>query len=186
MADIASQTGKKSDYEKYLLLILSDDEKYYKNSVFYNAIIRTISANEDKDPLTKFFMLYRAENSFFLKAYQLIAEYYTENAQAQKAIIADSMAVLSSFTNIYSVIKERDPEYVFISLPDFFVKMSQWDDINIWIKDNSVWKTFIDFAILCKKAGYTTYSFQILNAIKQSSNEEYWRSRAEILLKNYN
>jgi len=185
MADIASQIGKKNDYEKYLLLILSDDEKYYKNTVFSNAILRTISSKDDKDPLNKFFMLYRAETYFYLKAYQLIAKYYSENNQLEKAVVADAMAVLSSFTSIYSVIKARDPEYSFTTLQDFFVKLNEWNDIDIWIKDNSVWETFIDFAVLCKSSGYTTFAFQLLTAINQSCSEVYWQSRSKALLNKF-
>lgn len=182
MADIAYQTGKKTDYEKYLLLILSDDEKYYKNSVFYNAIIRTISSNEDKDPLNKFFMLYRAETKFYLKAYQLIAEYYKENAQGQKALVADAMAVLSSFTSIYSAIKIRDPEYNYTTLQDFFVTLTKWHDIELWLIDHDVWKSFTEFALLCRRSGYVTFATQMLEAIKESCNEPYWKKRAENLL----
>ena len=182
MADIALQTGNKTDYEKFLLLILADDEKYYKNTVFCNAVLRTIGLNDDKDPLNKFFMLYRAENKFYLKAYQLIAKFYSENNMIEQALIADSLAVLSSFTNIYSAIKVRDPEYNFTTLQDFFVKLSFWNDIELWITNHNVWESYVDFAILCKKSGYITFSKQMLVAIKSSCNEKYWQNRAENLL----
>lgn len=182
MADIAFQTGNKTDYEKFLLLILADDEKYYKNTVFCNAVLRTIGLNDDKDPLNKFFMLYRAENKFYLKAYQLIAKFYSENNMIEQALIADSLAVLSSFTNIYSAIKVRDPEYNFTTLQDFFVKLAFWNDIELWITNHNVWESYVDFAILCKKSGYTTFSKQLLVAIKSSCNEKYWQNRAENLL----
>ena len=63
-----------AEYEKYLLMILADDSLYYKNTVFCNAVMRTISSPAEKEPLKKFFSLYRVDSSNYLRAYNLISK----------------------------------------------------------------------------------------------------------------
>ena len=72
MAYLAQQKNDNAEYEKYLLMILADDSLYYKNTVFCNAVMRTISSPAEKEPLKKFFSLYRVDSSNYLRAYNLI------------------------------------------------------------------------------------------------------------------
>ncbi|QTQ11760.1 hypothetical protein HRI96_05825 [Treponema parvum] len=182
MADIAFQQGNTDEYETYLLSILADDNEHYKNKTFKTAVLRTIGLKTEKEPLKKFFELYRAESRYFYRAYYLLSEFYDKNGDSENALFISALGSLSVFTRLYEIIKQRDPQYTYAGLADLFSRMPLWDDVDVWAKDNNIWDMFFNFIQLAKKRGGDLFAVQFLNVIKESAPEKYWRDRAATLL----
>lgn len=180
MAYLAQQKNDNAEYEKYLLMILADDSLYYKNTVFCNAVMRTISSPAEKEPLKKFFSLYRVDSSNYLRAYNLISKYYLEYGETQKAVTAMALSVLSAFSKIYNVVHIREPYGNYSDFEELFIKMQDWEDITQWLQNNAVWETFISFAELTENLGYRTFSEQLFIAVYNSCPEKYWKQKIEL------
>ena len=125
MADMALQQKNLKNYEEYLLNILNDDTEYFKNTPFKNALLRTIDSQTDKAPVEKFFLLYRADSSYYSKAYYLLSKYYQNAQEFDKAVFASSLSSLTLFTHIYKIIKVRNPKYVYSDLSGFFAEIQK-------------------------------------------------------------
>lgn len=184
MAEISYQKNEYQKYEEYLLNILKDDIDYYQNENFRNALLRTIDSKTDKEPVEKFFLLYRANKIVFSKAYYLLAKYYQQQSNDDKAIVAMSLNSLAIFTHIYEIVKIRNPKYSYDKLNNFFIKFQTYDDIKDWTYENNLWDSLIEFAQLAKRRGDVLFSNQLLAIIKESSSDDYWKNKASQLYSN--
>ena len=184
MACLAQQRNDSAGYEKYLLMILADDSLYYKNTAFCNAVLRTISSPSEKEPLKKFFSLYRVDSPDYLRAYNLIAKYYLECGETQKSVTAMALSVLAAFSKIYNVVHLREPYGNYSEFEQLFIKTQDWEDIKQWLQNNAVWEIFVSFAALTEKSGYITFSEQLFMAVYNSCPEEYWKQKIELHFRN--
>lgn len=179
LAGIYSLQGKKDDYEKYLLLILAQDS-VFQDRVLVEAMKKTIST-ESKTCLEKFFQLYRIKNAHTLKAYFEIAEYYRQNSSS-KAIEASMIGVLTAFSKIDSVLQQRNPEYRYKNIESFFYELKKYPDIIEWGMTNQVWQGFYNFAVDAYSSHYISFSLQMLDMLRTSAPELYWREKAYVKL----
>ncbi|MBQ1628380.1 MAG: hypothetical protein II098_04375 [Treponema sp.] len=179
LANLYSIQGKTEQYEKYLLLILAQDT-VFQDRVLIDAMKKTIS-NESKNCLEKFFQLYRIKNANTLKAYFEIADYYRKN-NSPKALEASMIGVLTAFSKIDSVFQKRNPEYTYKDLKGFFEELKNYPDIIEWGMTNKVWQGFFNLAIDAHGSHYMSFTLQMLDLLRSSAPEQYWREKAYVKL----
>lgn len=176
MAEISFSMQNYDDYEKYLLLIVADNE-FYNNQNFMNAIINLIDDKEDS--LEKFFLLYRCKNTIGLSALIKLSEYYKDFGYADKALKCSALASIISVTRIDEVIKQRINTYEYKNLSTLLDLSSNYSDIVDWGNENQIWKLFYDFADIVALNGKLIFARNLYTILAQSEPENYWKVMSE-------
>ncbi|MCR5495739.1 MAG: hypothetical protein K6F15_08890 [Treponema sp.] len=180
MANLCLINENFDDYEKELLLILSKD-KVYQDKVFIDSMLKSIASNR-KNCLEKFFLLYRNENAFAIKAYFDLSDFYRSQNESYKALEAVSIGVITAFTKINSVMLDRNPEYTYKKFSDFFDELTKYPDIIEWGIENKIWQGFYNLAYDAHSNKCITFTLQLLNEFKDLAPEEYWREKSQCYL----
>lgn len=180
LAQISKLQDNLPQMETRLLNILVDDP-YFKDKALSNSMMGTIKTNK-KTSMEKFFNLYRASSYYCLKAYSDLVEYYEQAGEIEKAFRLSALTVLTGFTRIYEILKARNPEYEYTTLGVYFQELAYYPDIIEWGTANNVWKSFYQLAEISNKAGYTTFSKELLKVMVQFLPETYWQKTSVILL----
>ena len=180
LADISKLKG---DYDKMEIRLLNviGTNQLEKNKSISRAIKNTVKTNKTES-VNKTFQLYRTYDFYSLKAYSLLADYYFEIDELDKAFNYSALAVLNGFTKICNLLEKRNLEYSFTDLEGFFVEVQNYPDIIQWGRDNYVWKNFNVFADICDKLNYNKYAFELLKIIAFNSPEKYWQQNAVLKL----
>lgn len=181
--NLAHLSRLQDDFEKYELRLLNiiGTEKNIDYDSLNRAIKNTISKNDDKC-LEKFFQLYRAENFYSLSAYKQLADYYYSINQFEKAFQFSSLAVIIGFTKVSSILEQRDLEYSYKSLTDFFENVENHSDIIEWGIENKVWENYNLFCEICASCGYDVFAMELLKILAKSSPQKYWQEDAVLKL----
>ncbi|MBQ0166002.1 MAG: hypothetical protein KBT02_02695 [Treponema sp.] len=138
-------------FEEKLLQIMEYNPDYVEyitsrsSNSYLDAIIRATRRNFTPD---KFFLLYRSEYYDTISACIDLASYYSEMGYNDKAFPVSVLAVLTSFTRIYSILKSRNVKYVYTTVEGFFDEAAKHSDVQKWMKDNKVWNSFYVFGKL--------------------------------------
>jgi hypothetical protein len=90
--------------------------------------------------------MYRADTYRALKAYLQLTHFYRVKGDNEKYFAMASLACLTAFTRIYTVLDSRELEYTFTTLNDFFVRALGYEEIREWIDANQVLEIFSLFA----------------------------------------
>ncbi len=176
MADLALMTGNEDKYEKTLLLVLNSDNTFMDSgfsSSFSNVLTRQKSMNPDR-----FFQLYRSGNVRSVLACYKLAEFYEDHGEKSKALSMSAYGMIAATNHIATIIGERDTDYKYTTLRDFFVEIMKYGDIVQWGIDNAVWENFYDFALKVKNAGNENFSQNLFLILSECEPEEYWRTAA--------
>lgn len=184
---LAQISKLKEDYasmEIRLLSILVEDP-FYKDEVLFNAMLGTIKSNKPNS-VEKYFTLYRANSYYCLNTYNELVEYYLDVGENEKALRLASLTVLTGYTKIYEILKNRNPDFKYTDIASFFQELSFYNDIIEWGRKNNVWKSFNLLAEITHKYGYDVYSRELLNVLINYMPDEYWKKEAEYQLKNFN
>lgn len=178
LSEIALVQKDFNKYEEELLLIVSCD-KAFNDKPLLQAMMRTIKSKKKKD-IEKFFVMYRAENIKFLKAYFSLAEYYSQKNENERALTMSALGSLTGFSKIYDVTKDRNPDFFYKNLSGLLQEASQYADIVEWGKENDIWKGFNNFAKSADNNKCKVFAKELYSILKDFSPEEYWRTQAEI------
>lgn len=176
IADIASINKDFSRQEKSLILVVEGDG-YYKDESLKNAVARTALRTKEGEA-SKFFKLYRLDNINSAKAYLILSQYYSEKNQKKEAFNNGAYCVLTMFTHLNSILEDRDPEYHFETLADFYSEMNRYPDIDEWCVVNNFYDSMF---LLCEYSlvnGYKNFAVDILNCIKDNCCQNYWKNKA--------
>lgn len=139
-ADIAEYNGQVVENEK-ALLIIAEKSGRFKDKNLQNAILRT-SRSTKEDNSSRFFMLYRIDAPTTLKAFTKLSDIYIKSKQYEKAYISNAYAVLIAFTHINSILEERESDYSYENLDQFFKEIERYPDILRWCNENGLWQSF--------------------------------------------
>ena len=180
LADLSRLNDDFDSYELRLLNILTEDKNFLNNTLI-TAMKNTI-AQDTKDAVEKFFMLYRADSFYCLKAYNELTEYYFNQNQNEKALNFACLSVITGFTRLYNVINDRDIDFEYSNLGDFFQEIVNFPDVNKWASENEVWKSFNKLSEVCIKLNYKNFAESLLKTIIQFSPDEYWQKNAVLQL----
>lgn len=176
MADVSKIQGKKEEMERFLLLILNEDDNF-KNSLLTKSIMRTVTRNK-KENVNRLYTLYRGKSKFSFVALYELCSLYKEAGRDEKSLELAVLATVESFTYIFDILSERDSRFVFTDLRNFFWECGKYDDVVLWGKENYIWKMFYMLADISKTSGYTEFADELLTVISESVPEEYYRKLA--------
>ncbi len=177
MADLAGIQKNMQVYEKTLLLIVEGDG-FYKDSTLHRAFLRTMNVKRS-DNADRFFMLYRADALNSMKAYNLLSNFYKDSGKKKDALLMNALGTLTGFTHVLSILQSRDPEYSYTTITGFFEECRRYEDICRWCTENSVWKSFYDFADKSFDSSYEYFSVLLLDVLKSECPEQYWANCAK-------
>ncbi len=182
MAEVADVQKKKDVYEKCLLLVVSNDG-FYKDETLKKAFLRTINSHKS-DSVDRFFMLYRVDAHNSIKAYLKLSDFYDDENKISESLLMDCYGVLASFTNILSILQERNPDYSYDTLEGFLKECRKWDDICQWCNMAGIWKGFFQFAKKCALSKAEYFSAGLFKLMAGFCPEEYWARASEEYIEN--
>lgn len=171
------------NYEDYLQLIVANDSFYFDNTL-KTSILRSIKSTK-KDSAEHFFMLYRVDSPFSVKAYYELSLLYEKNKKMQDSLVMNLLCNLSSFTHINTILEDRNPLYSYTTLNAFFDECSRWSDVCAWCIENNFWASLCRSTQLCKDSSANAFAEQLLEELIANCPEEYWRKEAKELIKSY-
>lgn len=177
MAELAHDQNDLETYEQTLLLILNEDT-YYSNSLFMNALVRTIDSNNNKS-FEKFFMLYRSEPNHSILALAKLEELYEARGQSDEALKCTALSVSESFTHMLAAITDIDSEYHYTDFASFLTKAGKYDEIVSWANDNKVWQMMYELGVLSEQRGKTVFANSVYTVLSSSLPDQYWKAEAE-------
>jgi tetratricopeptide (TPR) repeat protein len=172
-----------SDYEKTLLLIVSDDKNFYVNgkvSDFLSSVIKNIKSGISLD---KLFLLYRCDSYNSIEAYFQLAQLYLEKNMKEKFLEVSIMGMLTSVTRIEQILKERELEYTYKNFNHFYYLAIQYSDIISWGIKNKIWQGFFNFGQAMELNNFDTLAKEIYTQNVIYSPEEYWQKTSREKLK---
>lgn len=180
LAQISKLEGDLPQMELRLLSILVDDP-FYKDKALFNSMMGTIKENKNNS-LEKFFTLYRASSYYCLNAYNELVQYYIDVDEKEKALKLSALTVLTGFTKVYEILKSRNPEYEYEDINLYFQELAFYPDVVEWGKDNFVWKSYYDLAVISNEMGYNVFARELLKTLVQYCPDTYWQKTSVILL----
>ncbi|MGP1586961.1 MAG: hypothetical protein ACTTHG_01310 [Treponemataceae bacterium] len=174
------------DYEKTLLLIVSDDNNFYLNgevSPFLQSVLKNIKIGMSLD---KLFLLYRSDSYNQINAYFQLAELYESKKMYEKMLEATSIGMLASVTRIEEILNERELEYTYKNFGNFYSLAEKYSDIIEWGIENQIWKGFYDFAYSLELNMVNNLAKEMYVANIIYSPEVYWVKKSKEKLKKMN
>lgn len=176
MVNLAKEIEDYDQLEKLLLLILDKDENF-RDTVLQSALLRTIDTDSEVN-VDKFFMLYRAESNFSIRAIYELANLYEKKGDSESSLKCYALCSVEAFTHIYNIIVEKDPSYKYFTFADFLYKCSLYDDIVKWGMDNNIWKMFFEFSDSVGKSGKLVFARKLYTDISVACPDSYIRTLA--------
>lgn len=180
LVEISKLQENAPQMEKRLLSILINDSHYNDKSLI-NSIVSLIKQNK-KDSLEKFLLLYRADDYVSISAYNQLCDYYLSLEEYEKALEICALSVITSFTKVNLIFKDRDPDYEYINLTEFFSTLESQQDIINWGIKNDVWKSYNTLALITARLGINEFSNQLLIILAKLAPERYWQENAVLQL----
>lgn len=177
LANIAYIEKDFNNYEKNLLLVLSNDS-FFKSKNFNDVLMLTIR-NKNAGSMEKFFTLFRSDDYKSLPAYFKLAEYYESAGEAEKALKANALGVLTGFTKMYNAVKTRNPEFEYADLSTFLREIAAYGDIVEWAEQNNLWKGFCDFAVKVRNNGNSVFADDIYASLAANVPDNFWKNYAQ-------
>lgn len=176
IAFIEKMNGDDEQLEKVLLLILDNDESF-KNELLKDSVLRTIYADK-KDSADRLFLLYRSLPVYSLDALSQLSELYQKQGDLKKSLSCTSIAAIEAFTYIFNSICERNSQYKYTNISDFFNECGKYEEIAEWARFNNIWELFYQLASKAEKEGNKEFSGSLYKAMAQSIPDEYYRTLA--------
>ena len=93
-----------------------------------------------------------------------------------------TFSTMAAMNHMSNVILDRDKEFEYVSLNDFFIKAAKYSDIVQWGIDNSVWESFYTFAVKVSKYRNSDFSQSMFIILAESIPEDYWRKAAQKMI----
>lgn len=176
LAQLSLDLGDEENYEKFLLVIVSDDPRY-KEAGYVRSLLRTVSADTPSS-VEKFFLLYRCENDVALKAFIDLGRFYMNAGETEKALKFTAFASIIAVTKIESVLNQWLNGFEYVSFEKLLASCEGYSDIAKWGNKNRVWELFFDFSQAAAAAGNAVFAKELLEILVRSEPEEYWRQCA--------
>ncbi|NLM01370.1 MAG: hypothetical protein GX220_07970 [Treponema sp.] len=171
LASLAKIQEDYDEYEKTLLLIIEQENDEVKNQMMIRSFNISKSTNQ-------FFALFRNNNYFSLKAYFGLADLYMKNNLKEKALEMSLNGVITTFSRIEEILKERNNEYKYSSVKNIFLSLAEYSDIIDWTNDLEIWHGIYNFAEISKQNGKSNFAQDIWLALYLYCPNSYWQKIA--------
>ncbi len=172
LADLSINLDRKEDYEKYLLLVVMEND-FYRDSSYMRALVRTITT-DSPDSMEKFFLLYRCDGADTLNALIKLGQYYGECGQVDKMLRCNALAAISATSKIESIITQRLTGYEYFSIGDLLLQCARYSDIVQWGNNNCIWQLYCSFAASVLENGNHEFARMLTEVLAENLPEEYW------------
>ena len=172
LAFLSKDSGNTDDYEAYLLTILKDN-KHFVDESFLQSLCRIIKKDSKKE-VDKYFLMFRSENDFSLKALNELCHYYRNNGKDDKALNCAALGVTTAFTKIYNVIKSREVQFEYQGLKELLRHAKKYQDIINWGNEEKVWELFLLFADCSSSSGSLKFAHELYEILSVAEPEDYW------------
>ncbi len=173
MADLAKTKDDRKTYEDTLLLIVAQDG-LFKDETMRRAMQKSVQLKR-KDLVDYFFTLFRADAVNSIRAYLELGGLYSELKKSREAWNMTADGVVSAFTWINGILRDRSPEYSYTTLKDFFYECARYEDIMAWTQKNNVWKGFFFMAMFSRENGWTYFGNEMLGILSEACPDNYWK-----------
>lgn len=180
MSLIAEYKGDIPTQEKALLLIAKNNGDF-NNETLKKAIIRT-SKSVKEDNSSRIFKLYRIDAVGCVNSYNKLCKIYFDNNKYEEAYLANMYSVIIQFTHLNSLLEERESEYQYFELKDFFRKLSRYPDMINWCNETGFWENMYNIYVIGYKCGYERFPKDIIEVIRNYCPEKYWKDAAANLI----
>jgi tetratricopeptide (TPR) repeat protein len=181
MAFLYNINNDDEQVEKTLLLVLDNDEAF-KNELLRDSIVRTV--NQDKaENVDRFFMLYRAEAGYSLRALFELSNLYDKRGDSKNALICSALGAVEAFTHIFAAISERDSRFKYTTYSAFLNECAKYEEIVEWGKNKNVWETMFLFADRSAKVGKLVFARNLYLSLANSLPDTYYKALASERLK---
>ena len=184
LADIEYLQNNFSEMEKWLLMIIAEDNNY-KNKALQTSLVNTINKN-NKKAVEDFFKLYRADGIYCIQAYDKLSSYYKENNQTEKALFFSSLSVLTIFSRLYDYIEKRESDFKYTDFASFLKELTFHQDLLDWCDEMSFWKKLNEFSRIVAFSGNNEFSKSLLRILMKNIPVEYYQKEAVLLLEQSN
>lgn len=176
--DLYVLTKEIQKQEKTLLLIISDDPHYNQSKTSTSLIHTASRAIQTKTDLDKFFLLYHSKSLFAMKAYYELAKIYAQNENNKTLVLQVlSLAAITAFDRIETIIKQRNFGYSFESFDSLLKLALKYDDVLDWMQNENVWGIFFYLAENAKELNLK-FSKDLLIEVSKHCPDSYWKKRA--------
>lgn len=177
LAQICHDMEDDDGYEKYLLLIMTENP-FYTDENFMNAIIRFAQA-DNADGVEKFFMLYRNDSYRSLSALSALSQFYDEKKAGDKAMKCAALGCIIALTKIEETLKNRIIDYEYKTFAETIRLASSYSDIMEWAGKNGIWQLYLTLASSCVASGKINFGTRLYQILAVSLEDSYWKSMAE-------
>ncbi len=176
IAFIAKINGDDEQLEKILLLILDNDESF-KNELLKDSILRTIYTDK-KDSADRLFLLYRSLPKYSLNALTELSSLYQKKQENKQSLCCASIAAIEAFTYIFNSICERNSQFKYTNISDFFKECGKYEEIVTWARLNNIWEIFFQLAQKAEKESKNEFSKSLYKAMAENIPDEYYKTMA--------
>ncbi len=146
MADVSKKMKKFDDREKYLLLVLTEDELYGNTTTESLTLKGMLQSIENNTTTDKFFMLYRHNMGICLKAYYDLTGIYIESESYNRALKTAVISASIAVTLLEDAVKKNNFLYEYAGLSDLIKKASSKPKIADWAESLHLWDILLSFA----------------------------------------
>jgi hypothetical protein len=161
-------------FEQSLLLVLAEDP-YYNGSArisdeqqvsrsYLRSMVQVILRGYSAD---RFFFMYRAHTYQSLQAYARLAPFYRRTQEPDRYLETSIMAAITAFSRIYEILLDRDLDYTYTTLDNFFTRVLWYTDIQEWITRNKVWECFLYLADAASQHGQQSLTRELGQLIRR-------------------
>ena len=182
-----------TDYEKYLLAVMADDENF-TNQSYMNALLRIVK-NNTQDSVDKFFLIYRSYNDVSLKALEGLIDYYSKTSAAlnnetqskaenEKALKCAALGSIIALSKIQDILEDRITGYNYKDLSDLLKQAARYPDIVEWGNVHGIWELYYNFAYMTWTCGYERFALKLFKILSTSAPLDYWKQKSQNFLDN--
>ena len=147
IADLADFTGDTEKKEQALLLVVSGDPVFALPGNETGILLSMKKNLSQKENLESFFLLYRHDKWFALKAYHDLAEYYygVEGGTMERAFTCSMLASSIIVTKLSYALSDREVDWHYKDLKNLLKTISRHPEILVWMDENKCWETLLLF-----------------------------------------
>ncbi|MGN0730010.1 tetratricopeptide repeat protein [Treponema sp.] len=176
LAGLYRDLGNFDEYEKYLLVIASEDSVFTSKG-YVEALLHVVNSDAP-DSLEKFFLLYRCDDPVGLKAFADLGKLYMEENEIERALKFNAFASIVAVTKIENVLSQRTNGFRYSDFRNLLSLCSAHDDIVEWGIKNNVWELFCCLADSAAVSGKIQFSTSLFRILSETSPVDYWKNYA--------
>lgn len=171
LADFMDDTEKK---EQALLLVAAGDPVFALPGKETGMLLSMKKNLQQKNSLESFFLLYRHDKWFALKAYHDLAEYYfkVEGGTMERAFTCSMLASTIIVTKLSNALYDREVEWRYTDFRNLLKTVSRHPEILKWMDENKCWESFLLFGDILKLRSNESLALELFEVLSETAVNE--------------